>query len=76
MNEVSPLGRRYRYNLQHNYLEAAIADAYHPTYRVSNLPSLLMAASTPGELEAIIGAREAAFSEAEMVGVVTVGETA
>jgi len=74
---ISPLGFKYRFRVGVG-IEAALAediDVYGEDhdflYLASRVPSVQLAASVPGELEAIIAARDEAVSAAEMVGVVT-----
>lgn len=79
---ISPLGFKYRWKVGVG-LTAALQeeiDVYGEDhdwlYLASRVPSVQLAASVPGELEAIINARDEAVSaaESEMVGVVAVTE--
>ena len=79
---MSPLGLRYRFRPGVG-LEAALEEEcstyvgdHDFLWRASRVPSIQLAASVPGELEAIIAARDKAVTEAmrepELVGVVDV----
>ena len=67
---ASPLGYKYRWKIGVG-LEAALAEEcltyvgdHDFLWRASRVPSIQLAASVPGELEAIIEARDAAVTEA------------
>ena len=79
---ISPLNFVYKWKVGVG-LTAALqeeidvyGDDHDFLYLASRVPSVQLAASVPGELEAIIAARDEAVSaaEAEMVGVVAVTE--
>lgn len=65
MGRVSPLGRYYRFRPGIG-LEARYADEPDVDFkwRVSSVPSLVEAIEVPGEVEAMIAARDAAVTDA------------
>lgn len=79
---ISPLGFRYKFKPGIGVFAAlqeeinVYGDDHDFLYLASRVPSVQLAASVPGELEAIIAARDEAVSaaESEMVGVVAVTE--